>query len=101
MLARLDEVEGVAELEEPLLLKLDVQGYELAVIDGAERTLQRTALLEVEVSVRALYEGQPLLADVLDVLRAKGFALVALEPGFYDPKDGAIVQYDAFFTGPG
>jgi FkbM family methyltransferase len=96
--ARLDEVGGIPDLPGPVLLKLDVQGFEDAVLRGAPETLRGAGLLEVETSVRSLYDHQPLLTDILIELRSSGFDLIALEPGFYDPRDGATLQFDAFFV---
>lgn len=56
-------------------MKLDVQGYELNILQGAGPTLDRCLGLEVEVEFNPLYEGQPLFADVDQFLRARGFAL--------------------------
>jgi FkbM family methyltransferase len=97
-LARLDDVLSPADLDAPVLLKVDVQGHELEVLRGATRTLGMVALLELEVSVRPLYDRAPLLQDVLEVTRSLGFELVYLEPGFYDPRDGTVLQFDAFLV---
>ena len=60
-------------------MKLDVQGYELSILQGAGPTLDRCLGLEVEVEFNPLYEGQPLFADVDQFLRARGFALWRLD----------------------
>lgn len=58
-------------------LKLDVQGAELEVLQGAERVLsERTVAVIAEVSFCELYENQPLFGDVASFLKSKGF-------GFY------------------
>jgi FkbM family methyltransferase len=56
-------------------LKIDVQGSELAVLEGAERTLQSVRILELEVEFNEMYEGQPLFGDIDRVLRDHGFVL--------------------------
>lgn len=56
-------------------MKLDTQGSELGVLQGAERALRDVQLLEVEVEFNPLYEGQPLLGDVDRHLRERGFVL--------------------------
>lgn len=75
-------------------LKIDVQGYELEVLEGARRTLRGVFGLEVEMSLVALYEGQPLMHEVLDAVRARGFELVDLEPAYRDPVSGRVLQVD-------
>lgn len=69
---RLDDIPEAAGAD---FLKLDVQGFELVVLEHALRTLETSLLLQVEVSFVDLYEGQPLFADIEPFLRAHGFAL--------------------------
>lgn len=82
-------------------LKIDVQGYELAVLEGARQTLDRVAALEIEMSLSALYEGQPLMHEVLEVLRAEGFELIDIEPAYRDPGTGRVLQVDGIALRPG
>jgi FkbM family methyltransferase len=78
-------------------LKLDVQGHELCVLLGAEATLDQVHAVECELTVTPLYEGQALIDDVLEYLRRRAFGLVALEPGFSDPRTGQVLQFDGLF----
>ncbi|HUF31900.1 MAG TPA: FkbM family methyltransferase [Acidimicrobiales bacterium] len=61
------------------VMKLDTQGSELGVLEGAEATLAGVRLLEVEVEFNEIYEGQPLFGDVDRFLRARGFVLWRLQ----------------------
>lgn len=70
---RLDDVVDDRVLSSPVLLKLDVQGGELAVLEGGRHTLERVQAVLVEVSFVELYTGQPLADDVFDHLRSHGF----------------------------
>merc|ERR1712083_1207607 len=54
-------------------LKLDVQGYELAVLQGAETALRDVLVLHTEVEFVEMYEKQPLFAEVDQFLRRAGF----------------------------
>jgi len=65
---RLDEVLTRDDLEPPVLLKIDAQGGELAVIEGASGVLAAINTILVECSFAELYEGQP-TADA--VIRSK------------------------------
>lgn len=62
--------------DEPILLKLDVQGYELEVLQGGTRLLRSVATVVVECSFQPFYSGQPLFADVHDWLRVHEFELI-------------------------
>lgn len=81
-----------------LYIKVDTQGYEGHVLDGAESTFLRTVALEVELSLTSLYEGQPLMQELIDRLARAGFRLVNLFPGFYDPETGEGLQMDGIFV---
>ena len=71
-LDRMVEEHGL-ELAPPVLLKIDVQGFEDRVLRGAERTLERTDLLIVEMSLVPLFQGQPLAGEVTAAIEAAGF----------------------------
>ncbi len=89
------EVAGSAER---ILLKLDVQGLELAVLEGAGDFLARVVAIETELSLLALYHGQPEWREVVDALEGYGYALFALEPGYSDWDSGRLVEMDAMFV---
>ena len=83
-------------IERPSLLKIDVQGYELAVLKGSADYLDRFDVVYVEASFLQLYEGQPLADDVIDELRGKGFRLAAIH-NLVHAQDGRPVQADFLF----
>jgi len=83
--------------EERPYLKLDVQGYERHVLDGAGAALARFEALELELSVTPLYEGQPALAEMLPLLAARGFRPVCVEPILLDD-DGLLMELDGLFA---
>ena len=90
-----DEV--VASSDRPFL-KLDVQGFELVALLGAERSLAGLAGVETELSLVPLYEGAPGYRDVIDHLERAGFRLAGLEPNFFDPETAELLQADAIFV---
>jgi FkbM family methyltransferase len=93
--ARLDDV--LAD-DRPCLLKLDVQGYEGRVLDGAKETLTRAVLLECELCTAELYAGQTSPRALVDRLDDLGFELVDLEPVFRDRANGRVLALDAVFA---
>lgn len=62
----------------PDVIKMDVQGAELAVIEGGARVFDRALLVETEVEFNPIYQAQPLLPDIDRALRAQGFLLLGL-----------------------
>jgi FkbM family methyltransferase len=61
-------------------LKMDTQGSDLAVVEGAGDTIQSFVGLQSELSVRPLYEGTRGFADVLAIYANLGFRPSALVP---------------------
>lgn len=76
-LARLDACVPFAQLAAPVLLKIDVQGAELLVLQGCD-SLDRIDFVYVELSFVELYEGQPLFDTVSDYLTSRGFKLAGI-----------------------
>jgi len=72
---RLDDWAARDRIEPIDALKIDVQGEELAVLNGASGRLDDVLVLDVEVEFNPLYEGQPLFGDVDRFLRERGFVL--------------------------
>lgn len=74
---RLDDL---PEVEGADYLKLDVQGGELLVLQGAVETLRNVLVVHTEAEFAPLYKNQPLFADIDAFLRAQGFALHKMMP---------------------
>jgi FkbM family methyltransferase len=83
---------------ERIFLKLDVQGYEGQVLEGATKTLADVHVLQCELSLVPLYEGQSLLTDVVERLGGVGFELASLDSVFRDPRSGRLLQVDGLFV---
>lgn len=78
-------------------LKIDTQGYEDRVLDGATALLLKARGLHMELSLVPLYEGQKLFDDLVQRLKALGFSIWAIWPGFCDPCSGRMLQVDVTF----
>lgn len=96
----LDSLEGTAwEPADRLYLKVDVQGYERFVLDGAAQTIEKNVdLIELELSFAPLYDGGMLIGEAIDNLRRRGFALSEVKPGFRDVKRHLLLQADGLFV---
>ena len=84
-------------LEAAVLIKIDVQGYELFVLHGGPETVKRARALIVETSFTKLYEGQPLFDDIYKTLKKSEFDYGGNWDQLTDPRDGRILQTDAIF----
>ena len=80
-----------------LFIKIDTQGFEWQVLDGASETLNQARGLLCELSLIPLYEGQRLWREIVDRLESEGFMLWALQKGFTDPRTGQSLQMDGIF----
>lgn len=92
----LDTLVESGQIQPPELIKLDVQGFELEVLRGAERCLEYASAVLAEVSFRPFYEHQALFSDVLTFLEARGFELRAF--GIVPVPGAPLVQTDALFA---
>jgi FkbM family methyltransferase len=81
-----------------LALKLDLQGYEAAALAGADGILSRVRLVECELSIIPLYNGQTLYLDMIALLDGLGFSLASVGEGLTDPVTGHVLQLDAVFV---
>lgn len=71
----LKRLDGLAlELDLPLIVKIDVQGYECRVLRGGLETVARAKAIEIEVGIEPLYEAQGSLAEVDSLLAPLGFS---------------------------
>lgn len=79
------------------LLKIDTQGYEWQVLDGAMASLPKVKGVLMELSLLPLYEGQHLWKECAERLESAGFVLWSLEPAFVDPVNGRTMQWNGLF----
>jgi FkbM family methyltransferase len=93
----LDEVSSTLVLEDPILLKIDTQGFEREVLLGAKRVLPRVRLIVVETSFVPLYEGQPLFPTIYSLMADQGFEYAGSLHQLRSPRDGTPLQQEALF----
>lgn len=78
-------------------LKIDVQGFEDRVLEGAKGSLSEIEFVQIELSLTRLYENQLTYLETCRLLDNLGFDLVGIEPGFLDKSTGILLQFDGVF----
>src|SRR6266436_6069758 len=81
----------------PELLKIDVAGFELPVLQGGERVLQSAKLLFLEVHPQAIDELRLSRPAIFDLLTGSGWSWYTLKDGRLTREDFAA-QTDIFWT---
>jgi FkbM family methyltransferase len=92
-----DQVE-LRKLEPPFLIKLDVHGFEIAILNGAERTLQNTNVLIIEAYNFKLCDGCLRFHELCSYMEKLGFRCSDLFDPLHRPVDGLLWQMDLVFV---
>jgi FkbM family methyltransferase len=82
----------------PDLLKIDVQGYELEVLKGAENTLQKIQVILVEINLLDIHQNVPLFAEVVGWLNQRDWVAYDICGLTRRPLDQALWQADLIFV---
>jgi FkbM family methyltransferase len=86
---------------EKVWLKMDVQGFEMEVLKGAGKLLPQVVGMECEMSLVPLYEGEPLIEEVLKEIANRGFRLAIVTEAFFAPDSGRSLQLNGVFLRSG
>jgi len=86
------------EQDDNVMMKVDTQGFEKEVVDGALGCLKNVTLVQLELSLVPLYENEFLFIDMVMYMAEQGFRLIAIEDGFSNPKTGEQLQVDGVFA---
>jgi FkbM family methyltransferase len=84
--------------QSPDLLKLDVQGFELEVLKGAEASLPAIQVILAETNLLDLHHGVPLLAELVAWLHGHSFMAYDICGLTRRPLDDALWQADLMFV---
>jgi FkbM family methyltransferase len=93
----LDAVVARLGLPTPLLIKIDVQGYEDRVLRGATAALRTASALIVETSFVPLYEGQLCHDGICALLSEHGFRYAGCLDQLVEPGSARILSADSVF----
>ena len=79
-------------------LKIDVQGFEPQVLDGATGILDRLASVQLEMALLPVYKGEIAWREIVDRLDHLGYDLHLVIPGYFERKLARQLQIDGVFV---
>ena len=94
----IDETVRNLGLQPPAFLKLDVQGYELEILNGAKSTLSSIEAILAEVNFIDIHRDVHLLDDIIVFLRDNNFVAYDICGMHRRPLDAALWQADFMFV---
>ena len=80
-----------------IYLKIDTQGYEKMVLDGAVESLKNITGIQIEMALIPSYEGSLTFEEMSANLKNLGFKLTTIESGHYNKKTGKLLEVDGVF----
>ncbi|GAV19882.1 2-O-methyltransferase NoeI [Mariprofundus micogutta] len=84
-------------LVEDIFIKVDVQGFEVKVIEGGQGIFRLAKAVILEVCVESLYDGQSEFTTILGKMEKLGFKYSGNLQQYYDKQDGRTQFFDAVF----
>ena len=76
-------------------LKIDTQGFEKQMLDGAAGSLRFIDTIQTEMSITPLYEGEMFFEEIYSRIKSEGYRLVEIEPGFSGLNSAEMLQFHA------
>lgn len=93
---KLSDALSASDLISPVLMKIDVQGFELSVLKGSTELFSRIKYIYSECSYIELYKGQALFPEISEFLAKYGFKKIGEFNTSFD-ESGKPVQSDFLF----
>ena len=87
------EINNLGLIPSQLVLKIDVQGFEGEVLKGSREILSEIPFCYIELSLHSLYEGEPEILEILNLLANHGQKLFDIGRGV-SSKSGDLLQVD-------
>jgi FkbM family methyltransferase len=81
------------------MVKMDTQGAELEILRGGENFIKtfQPKYFVLETSVKQYNAGAPLVGDIIDYMKEKGYAIQDIMSYVYDNTE-SLLQMDVLFT---
>jgi len=78
-------------------VKMDTQGFEMEIIKGFGDRTKDVIGWQLEMCIEPLYQNQPRMEEIIAAMRALGFSLWRVLPGFRDSKTFQAYELDGIF----
>ena len=93
----LDSIIEDLHFSSPDFIKLDVQGYEIEVLKGANFALKFSEFVLIEMTLMTL-NHEPIILEVMNYMDSLGFQLYDISSLMRKPYDNALYQIDGLFV---
>lgn len=92
-------IDDLTDKNDTVFLKVDTQGFEYAVIQGAKESLTngRVKGVQLELSLLPLYDGEKTYDEICMMMRDFGFETYQIIPGYFSKKLNRQLQADFVF----
>lgn len=97
----IDELLANKEIRPPDLIKMDVQGYEMSILNGAQKSIRMCQALLLELPFYRFSQSLGLFHEVIVYLIDKGFRPYEVADVIRRPLDGAMSHCDLLFLKEG
>lgn len=94
----IDSVIESKKLIGPFIIKIDVQGGELLVLQGSKNTLNKTEVIILETQLFQFFKKGPQFIDIVHYMNGLGFFVYDIFGQQYRPLDGALASVDLVFV---
>ena len=94
----IDSMIETRQIETPQLVKLDVQGFELEVLNGAQLLFGKTELFIIETALHNKHKNYPLIADIINYMNERGYVVYDFAGFLRHRQDGSLIECDLCFV---
>jgi len=92
---KLDTINNNIIANRTTFLKIDAQGYEKNILEGAKNSFNNIVGMQIELSLKQFYENSILYDEMIIYLKSLGYHLKLIEEGWYSNNE--LTEFDGIF----